>query len=239
MLSGAWWQVSTRRRNRDDAPEHERWDVRTWTMLDNPHFPDAAEHMARVRRVNGWDEDHHQFKQEYLAEWCRSESQMVVPRFTLVPPRPLTRDDVCWMSGDYGFSPDPSAVVVIAKRRNEPARVVFSWKQGRLDDVEWGEEMLKLVERFNPVQFTCDNAGAGSRAIDAFNRKYGHDVGLWIRPADKQHRLIRIQQLNTDFRRGTLLIEEGEDTASKNLLKPARLEPAPGSRLCQSLSVPW
>ena len=114
---------------------------------------------------------------------------------------------------DYGFHPDPCAFTVTASRRNDPkVRVVFSSKRGQVDDIEFAQEAARSVDRFKPVAIVGDTAGVGSRAMGMFNKRYGHEIGVWIKSAEKHDKLASISLMNTAFRKDRLEVVACEET---------------------------
>lgn len=216
VLSGPWFRISTGAADRPGTPEVEKWFIRTWTMRDNPAIDDADSYMKMIQRKNGWDDDSWQFQQEFLARWTPSDSILCFPRFEIVPAKKLPSESTSYYIGiDYGFNPDPTAIIVIGVQRGtRQGRIVYSWAATDMGDDEFATKIASVVQRYNPVAIVGDTAGAGSRAIGLFNSKFGEQLGVHIESAQKSEKLARFSMLAADLRRGAIVIEESLETTS-------------------------
>lgn len=57
------------------------FSVHKWTMMDNPHIPNARDFIEDLKRRKGWTDDNPTLRREYYNEWVL-DSDALVYRFT-------------------------------------------------------------------------------------------------------------------------------------------------------------
>lgn len=204
--AGKWFRISTGAENRG-VPED--WELQSWTLLENPHYPDAKGELATIRRKNGWTEEDAAYRREWLGEWVEDAGMLVHP-YNSVHPLPVDWD---WNDGvtstlgiDYGFN-DSTGWVVISQRRDDPrGYVTYAFKEAKLLPHQLAEITKRIVDRFKVVKAVADPAAGGKTFYTDFNRLYGSQTGVYIESAEKPDWRGRVELLNADLKTGRLLI---------------------------------
>jgi hypothetical protein len=72
--TGYFWAATT-----GLDPNFAKWPVFTWTVLDNPAIPHAAEWLTETMARNKWDEKHPTYRREFLGEWTEDRGALIYP----------------------------------------------------------------------------------------------------------------------------------------------------------------
>src|SRR5690606_11169933 len=70
-----------------------KWSRHSWTLQDNVSVPHLWEDALRIKKQNGWADDHPTWQREYLGKWVASDSAFVYAFASLVHTDP---DLVTW-----------------------------------------------------------------------------------------------------------------------------------------------
>ncbi len=54
-----------------------KWPTHAWTLLDNPHIPDAAEAIREILEINGWTEDNPRAQRELFGRWANDAGALI------------------------------------------------------------------------------------------------------------------------------------------------------------------
>lgn len=195
-----------------------------WTLLDNPFLGrDAQEILAEERQIKGWSESHPDYIREWLGKWTHDSNRLVFEydakkNWCSTPPG---YDKTTWrhiIGMDYGFV-DPCAWVVLAAHPNETtAYVVHVEKATGLDSDAIAATTKRLKDEYRPVAIVGDSATGGKTFMADFNRRYGLPVGAGVRPARKHDLPGSIANMNTELRRGRLMLCAGAEELDAELV---------------------
>lgn len=194
-----------------------------WNIRENERFPQDAEETLREERArNGWDETHPDYIREWLGKAADDVSTMLCEYLAernaideLPPHYTLGWRHVIGM--DYGWD-DSIAWVVVAANQHGPERiVVHAEAHSQIDNDQASEVTARLVKQFYTSYVVCDPAGGGKGFYKTFNSRYGKTLGCQIRSADKLGKAESVKAINTDMRRGRLvvLLDQAEPLAKE------------------------
>jgi hypothetical protein len=197
VSAGYWYEVTN-----GLIPD---WKVHSWSILDNPHIPDAAAEMADFARQLG-GENHPKFQREMLCRWVRDANQLVyqidADRNTYVA-LPDGKPDGCVLGVDLG-SRDATSLVVIVWWDGDPCLYVADEAAQTGFDLEDVRQAIeKRIERWNPDRIVIDEGGLGLMMADTLRRRHA----LPVEPAQKMAAggvIGQMDMLSTDLIRGRL-----------------------------------
>jgi hypothetical protein len=182
---------------------------------------------------NGWTEEEPDFRREWLGVWVTTDANFVYPvhavdprKLTFAPMRmdssgrydhkravldlPALRGrNASWMYSlgvDFGFNPDPFAVVLGAfSLEHDIAYEMWSWKKARMDAEEQREEVDYVFRQVdNLVSIVGDPAG--QRAL---MKGWRERFMIPIEDAEKAEKDTWIDLFGTAIRRGKWKYREG------------------------------
>lgn len=193
-------------------PESEKraagWEVSSWSVLDNPHIPNARAYIEALKIRRGWTEQTAAFLREYRGLWVSGEDELVYCYDTAI--------------NDFDFDELPTGELhhVLALDvgfRDRTAFSVGAWSDN--DPAYWGvhEEALPnmipsaiaahikvLRDRYKPEAIVMDCGGLGLSMAEEFRQKHN----LPIEAAEKKEKFAIIEFLNGDLRRGLVRVRD-------------------------------
>lgn len=203
--------------SKGDEDDETRWSHHNWTIQDNTSNPKQWARALKIKKMNGWDDDHPTWRREFLAEWVEDSSEMVysylanrgsgkcswVPE--VVGPQP--GDDWSYLVGiDPGYEDESAFSVAAYNRREETLYHIETYKQAHMtvDDVR--DYAIGLVARYNPDIAVFDSGNLGKMIMETLSAH-----GLPMVAADKSNKLDYIELLNADIKSGRVKIAEGSE----------------------------
>lgn len=188
-----------------------------WTVRENEKFPldryggDVEVMLAEQRKAAGWDENHPDYLREWLNIWAVDPTQLVCEYVgsrngIAALPKSYGRHWRHVIGIDYGWD-DAAAWVVVAANPYGPERVVVHAEaHAKLDNDEAAAVTTRLVKQFETTNVVCDPAGGGKTFFETFNRRYGQKLKCQIRAANKLGKADSVKWINTDLRKGRLVV---------------------------------
>lgn len=219
VCAGYWWEICNGKR-----PKWRGWN---WTILDNPHFPDAEGYLAEVLADNGWDEDNSTYQREYLGRWFQDDEALVyrvLPERNVIQTLPdhySLREWVHSIGVDYGLRDETAWTVMASHPHEREAYTLYSAKEAGLLQDDAADRTRGLVDHYDPDVLVGDAGGLGAPYIEAYNRRF--PVGLRQANADKQGKRAHVDILNNELRAGRHQI----------------VEPDCGPLLSEVYVIPW
>lgn len=191
-----------------------------WTMRENPCLGrDADEIIAEERERHGWPENHPTLLREYFGLWvddlamlvCElSEASNIVDEIPEYDPKTWKH----FIGIDYGFSPDPTAWVVAAAHPHKNlVAILHVEKHLRLTSDEIAEKTNVIYVDFRAKRIVGDSASGGATFINDWNVRYGRQHKIRAQHAEKYDKKASIEMLNTELRKGRLILLRGKATA--------------------------
>ena len=172
------------------------WSVHKWSVLDNPHLPNAKDFISEMKQRRGWTEDNPTYRREWLGEWVLDLDALLF-RFkpSNIAEKPKDKRLSHIMGIDFGFN-DKTAWCVLAASSEDPiAYVVHCEAESELIPSQIAMRTGQLIERFNPISIVTDEGGLGKSIAEEMRRRYG----LPVKPANKTKKLFKIAAINGDF----------------------------------------
>lgn len=186
--------------------------VHHWTMLANPHIPNAKQEMERILKRKLWDKTHPTFRREYLGEWVFEKRGLVYSGFD--PRRNLfdgvldnANDERRWrylLGIDYGFNPAPTAFCVMAYDTQLPrVRILRCYEEEKFTHNRVAVEVEKLSRQWPEFESIVVDA-AHPELIETMKQR----VGLNVIGSQKQNKMGYIETMNGEFSNGVVLVHQ-------------------------------
>lgn len=194
--TGYWHAATTGK-----LPEYERW---RWTCKENPYFlRNAEEWIAEELSLRGWTVETPAFRREILAEWVEDEGAQcyafVYDRNT-VDALEIDYNGLFSLGVDFGMTDASAWGVLYTPPQSRMVYVVHTEAHTGLLPDQANEVTARLVERFKPSRIVGDAGGLGKPYIESWNRRYGHQAGWHMMPAEKTEKLANIAIVNGELR---------------------------------------
>lgn len=182
-----------------------RWSTHSWTVLDNPYIPHAAEWLEQKKAANNWDDQHPTYQREWLGRWVRDDGAIIYPydaaknAYTELPDGKYRRV----LGIDLGYD-DSTAFVLCCYRQGHPEIYIErSWKRSGMIPSAIAAHIEQIRREHRPGAIVCDTGGLGKGYVEEFKQRYG----LPVEPAKKQHKLAYMEMMRGDLRSGTLRVD--------------------------------
>ena len=178
--------------------------VHRWTMLDNPHVPNARTWLKKRKEKYGWSDENSTYRREYLGEWVSDKGGLVYRRFD--PVHNIYEGGIedaeepgRWnyvLGIDYGFRA-PSAFAVLAYDTQQPrVRIIQVTKKEQLLHTAVAVEVEKLNQVYGFSNVMVD--AAHPELIEAIKQR----GGVHCEGAKKQDKMAFIEIMNDEFATG-------------------------------------
>ena len=193
----------------DQLKQKSPWEAHAWTLMENPHLPGAKEWLERKKIENRWDVTDATYRREYLGEWVRDENSLVY-MFNKV--RNLVDDlpDVDWhyaLGVDLGFVDATAFVIIGWSEALAESYIVFTQKFTHLTSDDIARKIRWLDTEYEFERIVADTGGLGKMVVEEMSKRYSLD----ILPAQKRAKHDHIELLNSDFKKGKLLIVDNDE----------------------------
>jgi hypothetical protein len=194
-----------------DQLDRSPWQKHFWTLLENPHLPGAKEWLARKKEEAGWDENDATFKREYEGQWVRDENSLV---YAFNKKRNCAEElpDVEWnyaLGIDLGFIDSTAFVVICWSEEVAETYVVETQKYTGFTSEDIAKKVQYLDSEYQFTRIVADTGGLGKMVVEEMSKRYSLD----ILPAQKRQKHDHIELLNSDLKKGKLLIADVPENA--------------------------
>ena len=185
------------------------WEQHFWTLLENPHLPGAAAWLERRREENGWDDDDATYRRGDLGGGVRDENSLV---YAFNKKRNLVEDlpDVDFeyaLGVDLGFVDSTAFTIIAWSEEVAETFVVETQKYTQLTSDEIGRKIQYLDAEYDFSRIVADTGGLGKMIVEEMSKRYSMN----ILPAQKRQKHDHIELLNSDLKKGKLLILDTEE----------------------------
>lgn len=205
-----------------DLSQSKEWEQHHWTLLDNPTIGpkelDAAarrawraEWLRRERALNSWTEASAKYLREYMGVWASDAEDRMYPLnrdLNILPALPDPKPGAPWLyilGMDLGFN-DPTAFVVLARRRGDPrVYVVRSYEQEGLIPSAVAAHVERLHAEFHFVHIVADTGGYGKAVAEEMKATYR----LPIEAAEKRDKRVFVEHAAGELKSGKIAIIGG------------------------------
>ncbi len=205
VLAGLFYDAT-----RADGRRNTAWKLHAWSILDNPHIPHAKEEIARILRINKWDEKNPTFQREWLGRWVREDSTLVYKfpegEGSYYDKLPAAHEWFHILGIDLGYTA-PSAFRVITYSPEHPS-VYLGQRilRTKLSITGIAGVISDLSQEFEFQTIVADTGGLGVMIIEELNERHG----LAVRAAEKRHKAEYIEAMNDDLRMGRVKVPIGD-----------------------------
>ena len=194
-----------------DQLQKSPWQQHFWTLLENPHLPGAEAWLKRKRDESGWDEADATYRREYQGEWVRDEYSLVYAfnrKRNCISQLPEVQWDYA-LGVDLGFV-DSTAFTVLCWSDEIPETfVVETQKYTGFTSEDIARKIQQLDHEYQFTRIVADTGGLGKMVVEEMSKRYSLD----ILPAQKRQKHDHIELMNSDLKKGKLLILDTEATS--------------------------
>ena len=183
------------------------WEVYEWTMRDNPHIPNVALELKRIKSERGWTDNTPTFRREYNGEWIKDAEGLAIKyneKKNLVhvwDPKP--EEEWSYVLGIDIGTRDPTALVVVAySQRQRRAVVVESYAESNIPPSTLAMRVQLMDQKYRFEKIVVDTQGQGAAHAEEMIQKHG----IHAKAAQKTKKAVFIQYMNDDLQRGALQI---------------------------------
>lgn len=210
-----------------DEERVDKWLLHTWSIADNEKRPNQWKRALKIKKKNGWADDHPTWRREYLGHWVTDATDLVYAwaaaraagtDVTWKPDQPglagLPADKGPWhlvLGLDIGYVDESAFVLAAYSETHKELRHVYDFKKSEMLVDDFAGQVLDCIETFGmPEAIVADTGGSGAKIlIETINQRYG----LGIIPAEKRDKQAFIELVNSDFHAGHIKIQPGTDLA--------------------------
>jgi len=254
VRKGWWFDVATGLK--------KGYSCHYWTLLDNPHIPDAAGALREVREDEGLSESDPVYIREYLGQWAASESELVYAydgnrndvRELPVPPPDMTMDEWVrqdWLTtvgADIGYNDDFAITVLGSPPHSKDIFVLHVHKEAGLLAGQQADRIKEVRDRYRPSRTVIDAGAMGKLPFEEFNARYGKQAGGVAVRAEKRNKVEAIGLMNSDLRSGAIkvwmpagaaLAEEWRTLPWEDPIERTKEHSGFANHLCDSALYAW
>ncbi len=201
LTQGLFYDIT----RKDGEPREPGWSVHEWTAHDNPYIREQWEaELEEIRTQRPLFMQTALFKQWYLNQWVIDKNKLVYHYQAgrndckILPYYP--RGEWQYVLGvDLGYSPDPSAFVVVGFHENDKCLYgIEAFKKTEMDITSVAEKIKSLQARYPIYKVIID--GSNKQAVEEMQKR--HDVALTA--ADKRGKSDFIALMNDEFVQSTI-----------------------------------
>lgn len=188
----------------DATQDASAWSVHHWTLLDNPHIPNAAKWLQERCRRYGWSESHPTYLREYKGQWIRDSSSLIYPKIPVIDEIPPTEDLEYVLGLDLGYIDSTAFVVCGYSTATGRLYVLESFKKAKLLPSDVAQIVSDLDSQFRFETIVADAGGLGKAYVAEMTERWS----LKIKAAEKREKRAYIELLAGDMTTGVASILE-------------------------------
>lgn len=246
----------------DHPEEIPEWSRHSWTIQDNTSKPEMWAEALLEKKQNRWADDHPTWQREYLGKWMPAENAFVYAYAVLCRQVEVGRQlskvnwypqrtpdspyglpvDISWryiLGCDQGFEDDFAQVVLAYSPHDGAVRHLYDFKCPHLT-ASYVAGLIKEVHQEYNLDVMVTDVGPLKALVETLNQEYG----LFLLPAEKQHKPDFVELANSDFHSGLIKIIPGSGLATEleilqwDLSKASKQQLARTGRLRESPELP-
>lgn len=193
------------------------FSVHKWSVLDNPHIPNAADFIKELKAKKGWTDENPTYRREWLGEWVEDPDALVYKYKRIRNDYAKLPQELDWnriLSLDYGWN-DQTAFGITSYNYKSP-KVFLEHVEGHSEWIpsQIAARLGQLIERFKPSKIVADTGGLGKSITEEMIRRYGIPV-MAAKKTDKQ---AYIHLMNGDLIDGNYLIHDSLENVKAQML---------------------
>jgi len=199
------------------------WSCHHWSLLDNPHLPNAHEDLTELKRRRNWADDHPTYVREYLGRWVNDYNALyyafdpVRNTFEEGKIQPWGKGWTHTLGWDLGGVDDMALVVWGFHPDHDKLYEAFSWKRSFSgSELSAMDEVMKQIgdlgsRGFNITTMYADTGGGGRMYVDEVIKRYPYS----FQPAKKSEKYEHVLLLNDELRSGHAKLRLGSSYAAE------------------------
>jgi hypothetical protein len=205
-----------------DEDGNNQWENWSWTVLDNPMFPQwrnkenwqeiAKEWLDAKRRKKGWDEDNPVYQREWWGRWVRDDGGLVIKynpstnHYDELPTGHVWKHVIGMDLGRgtrtkkvQGVEKGNFAIGVWAFCEDLPNLYsVYQYKKAGLELWQWEEKFKAVHDQYRPIASVADCGALGAVIVSDMSRR----LGIHIEAAEKKEKNAAIELMNRELAKG-------------------------------------
>lgn len=172
-----------------------------WTMLENPHMPDADGFIKDLMAKREWTDDNPTLLREYRNKWVLDVQSLWIRYTEKVNhfeqlPKEHTFNYI--MGIDIGFN-DADAIAILAWSETTPITYLVEEKLTRKQGItELVQQIEELDKKYKVTKMVIDEGGLGKKLAEEVRRRHG----VPVEAADKARKQENVELLNDSLRLG-------------------------------------
>lgn len=196
------------------------WSFHEWTLLDNPHLPNAEGFIEEMKKKREWDDNNPSLLREWRNKWVLDVQSLWVryhedkDDYKALPELNGRFKYEYIMGIDLGYR-DSDAIAVLAWSEASPmtylVKEVITPKQGITELVG---QIQALQKEFSISRMIIDAGGLGKKVAEEIRRRHG----IPVEDADKMKKQENVELLNDAMRRGQFLAKKESRFAKDSFL---------------------
>ncbi len=206
------------------------YSLHKWTIVDNPHMPDAQGFLSDILIKREWTIDHPTYKREYLNEWVLDLKSLWIKYDAGINHYDTLPKEHKWsyiLGIDIGFN-DADAIAVIAWSSTcTTAYLVEECITHKQGTTALMDQINALQKKYDAYKMVMDEGGLGKKIAEDFRQRYG----MPIEPADKAHKQSNVEFLNDAMRLGKFKAKKDSRFALDSYLIQVDWEKSTPSRI--------
>ena len=202
--------------------EVDGWAKHHWTMLDNPHIPNAAQEIEMLCRRKGWTLEHPTIQREYFGRNVADKGMLVFGRFSA--DMVVDFDDMPklpWrytLGIDFGTSTEKETMAYSIVAHCDQSPIV--WVVETIGEMGGTPATCALTidalrKRYDFDRIVGDPGSLGKEFIAQLRMRYS----VPIYAAEKQHKLAYVELLNGDMKGGLVRFVQDRTTSLTGEMK--------------------
>lgn len=215
VCAGYWFEAT-----RAEAQERKHgFSVHQWSVLDNPHMPDAAAEIESIKKKRRWDETNPTLLREWRGRWVNDTGALVYKYDDLrngYSVLPTARGWVHILAVDLGSGGenDPMAASVLSWTPALPD--LYVTKTQKFRDAKTTRELMVVVQQWERelggfVARIIDTGGGGKLTAQDLQDRYA----IAFEAATKTEKHLHQRLLNDDLLSGAVRVPLGSDLAEE------------------------
>ncbi len=196
------------------------YSLHQWTILSNPHIPDANKFIEEIKMKRGWLDNNPTLLREWKNKWVLDvESLWVrysssINNFDYLPATTPDKSYNYIMGVDIGYR-DADAIVILAWSPSaKTTYLVEEMINSKQDITSLANNITALQKKYNVDKIVMDAGALGKKIHEELTRR--HQIP--IEAADKTRKQENVELLNDSLRLGNFKAKESSRFASDSYL---------------------
>lgn len=194
----------------DVTTKGKGFSVHKWSVLDNPHIPNAQAFIDELMTTRGWTEQNPTYRREWLGEWVLDTDSLLFKfRRERNTYSELPKDLYNRVLGmDFGWHDKTAFVIVSWSPYSKHIFVEHSESHPEMIPSMIAQRCAQLIDKWKPVSIVADTAGLGKSIAEEMRIRYQ----IPVKAAEKREKATNISLMNGDFIDGNLLVAADQNS---------------------------